>query len=384
MSSSRLVDLAAASQNSGVPKDLKPILKMVHDFGWTGRRTGSGGVEAVSPDGDVKIYVPNNTKDAGTVAKRLNHKVMAWYKRTVLDNSGMDHIDAEAVDLTPVPGAEGGQAMTARCKEHDIEFASWEAYSAHVAADHPPVTEEEEQPVAVIEAEVEVDAESAMSTTMSTEGVVKRPWLATGRRITADKVETYQSQTVIEVEADGHVIYYECALPGCGYTSAQPRSVASHYGRHVQRGEAEPVQVGVGLGEVTINRPPQYIEGTRMKSELARELYTAMRSRSRHRGEPDSKYAAALAEKIIDARAEAGIDETVVVSPQESSILDQIRELLGVAQTSAQIEALSAEVATLREEAAAALAERDEANEKAKQARETLATLAELARGSSE
>jgi len=374
MSSSRLVDLAAASQTSGVPKDLKPILKMVHDFGWTGKRTGAGGVEATSPDGTVKIYVPNNTKDAGTVAKRLNQKVMSWYKRTVLDKDGLGHISEDAVDITPVPGAEGESAVTARCKEHDIEFATWEAYSAHVAADHP-VSVEEEEPVTTV-------AEAPESTTMPTEGVTKQAWLAIGRRTGRGKVETYRSETVLEVSQGGKVLHYECALEGCGYTSSQPRSVSAHYGKHVSKGEAEPVEVGIGLGEAIITRPPQYAEGTRMKSELARELYAAMRSRSRHRGEPDSKYAAALAEKIIDTRAEAGIVEKI--SPEESTILDAIRDLLGVSQTSAQIEAMSAQMATLQAERDAAVAERDEATRKAAAARETLSALAELATQSSE
>lgn len=379
MASSRLVDLAVASQTSGVPKDLKPILKMVHDFGWTGKRTGSGGVEATSPDGTVKIYVPNNTKDAGTVAKRLNQKVMSWYKRTVLDKDGLDHISEDAVDITPVPGAEGEAAVTARCKEHDVEFATWEAYSAHVAAEHPStrdvVIDEKEVPVTAV-------AEAPESPTMSTEGVTKQPWLAIGRRSAGGKVDTYRSETVLEVSQDGKVLHYECALEGCDYTSSQPRSVSAHYGKHVSRGEAEPVEVGVGLGEAIITRPPQYAEGTRMKSDLAKEIYTAMRSRSRHRGEADSKYAAALAEKIIDARAEAGITETL--SAEESTILDRIRDLLGVSQTSAQMEALSAEAATLREERDAALAAAEEANKKASAARETLAALAELATQSSE
>lgn len=380
MSSSRAVDLAAASQTSGVPKDLKPILKLVHEFGWTGKRTGSGGVEATSPDGAVKIYVPNNTKDAGTVAKRLNQKVMSWYKRTILDAGGMEHVSEDAVDISPVPGTHGPEVVTARCKEHDVEFATWEAYSAHIAAEHPAEVAEEEEPVTVVT--VEEDTVSVVSPTMSTEGVVRRPWLAIAGRVAGDKVDTYQSQTVIEVEVDGKVSHYECALSGCEYTSTQPRSVSAHYGRHVQKGEAEPVRVDVGLGEVTISRPPQYAEGVRMKSDLAREIYTAMRSRGRHRGEPDSKYAAALAEKIIDARAEAGIEEKV--SAEESNVLDKIRDLLGVSQSGAQIEALSAEVATLREEKAAAEARADEANKKAQAARETLATLAELASTSSE
>lgn len=118
-------------------------------------------------------------------------------------------------------------------------------------------------------------------------------------------------------------------------------------------------------------RERQYTDASRLRSPLARELYAALRSRSRHQGEAMSHWANALAEIITDRRGAdaeeyvANIPLVMEPAPVESeaeAMISKIREVLG-------------DDGALAKERAA----RKDAEADAAAVRATLRTLAELA-----
>lgn len=217
-----------------------------------------------------------------------------------------------------------------------------------------------------------------MSRTMSTEEV-RKPWLAQGAIASrSGDVNVYESETTVEVTLAGEVLRYECAFQGCEYANGNPRSVSTHYGKaHVSTGQAPPVKVPTHVGTRAFE--PKYAEGKRLRDGIGADIYKAMRARARYKGESDTKYSAALAEIIISARIEAGQEVEWKVTPEESSVLDQIRDLLGASQSQAEVEALRAELDAAQAAQVEAEISAEGARGEAKKARDTLRMMAELA-----
>lgn len=368
-----------AANNRGMHKDLRAVMSRAADDDWTGVRTGKGGIRIVSPDGEVAIYLPLRTGDPGRTATDAMRKVERWdaddAKRTVEEHYGITDQDIE------VSGAKVGEP-TARCKEHDIEFASWEGLSAHIRQVHKPVSEKKEidatmddlltgldEGEALIEAITrpdEFDLAASESGTLAASEDVK-PWLAILNRNTDGTVDLYESEAVLEVTTEDATIY-RCALPGCSYEAALPRSVRSHYGGHVRAGEVEPV--GERKASQTGVKERQYVDGGRLTDELARELYVAMRSRKKHKGEGLATYCNVLAQIIVTSRVPE--EESVSTNPEADALIAQMRELLGIKQDTSEIE-------RLRGELSIALLENSKLEVEIEKRKSTLRTLLELA-----
>lgn len=368
-----------AANNRGMHKDLRAVMSRAADDDWTGVRTGKGGIRIVSPDGEVAIYLPLRTGDPGRTATDAMRKVERWdaddAKRTVEEHYGITDQDIE------VSGAKVGEP-TARCKEHDIEFASWEGLSAHIRQVHKPVSEKKEIDATMDdlltgldEGEVlleaitrpdEFDLAASESGTLAASEDVK-PWLAILNRNTDGTVDLYESEAVLEVTTEDATIY-RCALPGCSYEAALPRSVRSHYGGHVRAGEVEPV--GERKASQTGVKERQYVDGGRLTDELARELYVAMRSRKKHKGEGLATYCNVLAQIIVTSRVPE--EESVSTNPEADALIAQMRELLGIKQDTSEIE-------RLRGELSIALLENSKLEVEIEKRKSTLRTLLELA-----
>lgn len=368
-----------AANNRGMHKDLRAVMSRAADDDWTGVRTGKGGIRIVSPDGEVAIYLPLRTGDPGRTATDAMRKVERWdaddAKRTVEEHYGITDQDIE------VSGAKVGEP-TARCKEHDIEFASWEGLSAHIRQVHKPVSEKKEidatmddlltgldEGEALLEAITrpdEFDLAASESGTLAASEDVK-PWLAILNRNSDGTVDLYESEAVLEVTTEEATIY-RCALPGCSYEAALPRSVRSHYGGHVRAGEVEPV--GERKASQTGVKERQYVDGGRLTDELARELYVAMRSRKKHKGEGLATYCNVLAQIIVTARVPE--EESVSTNPEADALIAQMRELLGIKQDTSEIE-------RLRGELSIALLENSKLEVEIEKRKSTLRTLLELA-----
>lgn len=367
------VDLATALNRRATHKDFKEVIRLAYGYGWTGHLKSSGGLELMAPDRGMNVYVPNNTKNTSTVARTLRQRVLRWAALQHVDPS-IDGVDPSAFDdVEFTVSAPGTKGTSARCNEHDVEFMSWDALSLHIRTEHPTITEEDIEVVKAEDSEPEeAETPPAMSTTMSTE-VERRPWLAQAHKMAGGETLVYESETVVEVWDGGVFTAFECAFEGCNYMSVKnPRSVSTHYGKkHVEQGEAQKVAkpVLVPSGE---KWEPKYSDSMRLRDSIGSDIYQAMRTRSRHRNETDSKYAAALAEIIVRTRVEAGMPTTWEVTPEETSVLDQIKALLGVTDRQEEITSLEAQLEEARGREAAAKAE-------AKKVRDTLRTMAELA-----
>lgn len=355
------IDIHSVVANSGLHKDLRSLAAEAADYGWTCKRSGKGGVTVRSPEGDASFYIPLGTKDPGRLVKDARTALNTWVVRTVKEDFAEKGVSVDGTS---------GVHPTARCKDHDIEFTSWEGLAAHIRAEHPVASEAEErdggaESSALDEAIAQADeliegvesGAASPSATMSTSGEKVRPWLAILERHGNGTVSLYESEAVLEVEAPDGGTLYRCAVEGCEYEAPLPRSVRSHYGGHVVRGEVEPVS-GERKAAQTGVRDPQYLESGRLKTPLSREIYVAMRSRSRHRNEGLSKYATALSEIIVANRRLAHMDEDHEEQdetgevPAARSVLDQIRELVGAPDMEA-LETRLAEERVAREKAEA-------------------------------
>lgn len=382
-----------AANNRGMHKDLRAVMGRAADSEWTGVRTGKGGIRIISPDGEVTIYMPLRSGDPGRLATDAMRKVERWdsddAQRAVEAEYGLSKDDIELAD--PKVGEP-----TARCKEHNIEFTSWEGLSAHIRQVHKAVSEKkeidatmddllthlsedkEDAVVAALEEatrEIEsVTADLAASTsgTLAASENVK-PWRAILARHKDGTVDLYESEAVLEVQADGET-FYRCSLTGCGYEAAMPRSVRSHYASHVKAGEAP--EVGPRVLVESGVRPRQYARKEWMHEALSREIYLAVKHRPRRKSESLTVWSNALTAMILanreDITDEVQDDEDVQVPDQSgaAALVEQMRNLLGVASQES-IEALRHEMAEVAMAKAALEVE-------VERYRNTLRTLSEL------
>lgn len=376
------VDLRQVANTSAIHKEFKPAVALAAKHGWTGRYTGAGGIQMVSPDRRANTYVPSSVRDGGTAAKKMIHTINKWINEQeeasvedsltkIAEGVGLEREDIEA---------RHGTSPTISCKEHGVEFLSWEGLSEHVRNEHTDAADpisaairdavtntHEEEPVHEPEA-TSTPARMAASETVT-------PWLAIRNRKKDGTVNYYESDSVFEV-TNGEDTWYRCAFPGCGFESAEnPRSVKGHYAmKHVRGGEAEPLDSNARVVVSSGDRPAQYATKVAIDS-LAREMYDAMRHRTRHKNEGMTAWCKALAEIILDARGETQVEPTETISktdPSESeTLLSQIVDLIRP-QFAAEVDAAKA----LVEEANRG---REEAEAKAARAVETLRAMAELA-----
>lgn len=402
------VDLRKIVNSSSIHKEFKGAVALAAKHGWTGRQTGAGGISMLAPDGKARTYVPSSIRDGGTAARKIIRDIEKWAEAR----------DAEAIEESLTKVAEGvgltrdevearhGPDPTISCKEHGVEFMSWEGLSEHVRTVHvdhtDPVSEairaadqaDEEEPVRVEDMKFEGDPEEdsldalldggaaltdALSSSASAAAKMDdesvRPWRAVLNRNDDGTVNLYETETVLEVTTAGGKKVFRCSLESCGFEAALPRSVTAHYSHHVRAGEAEPVDKERPIVEANV-RPKFYTQEGLAQEVLSREIYVAMRSRRRHTDERVSDYADALAEKIVRNRLIAGevVTEGIVQEVVQSDaevLLGKLRELLGVNSAD--------EIAALREELANETAARESAEAKSKRLGETLRTMAELA-----
>jgi hypothetical protein len=382
------VDLRKIANSSSIHKEFKGAVALAAKHGWTGRTTGSGGIQMVSPDGTSRTYVPSSIRDGGTAAKKIIRDIEKWAEAK----------DRESIEETLAQIAEGvglerdeieahhGPDPTISCKEHGVEFMSWEGLSEHVRTVHTEATDtNSEEPDVTVGEEIDAlvhegaafvqSVSSAASEDAKMEDANVRPWRAILNRNLDGTVDLYESDAVLEVTSKDGRSVFRCALEGCGYESAHPRSVSSHYAHHVKAGQAEPSEKERVVVEAGV-RPVWHSKKDLAREVLSREIYVALRARRRHSTETLSQFADALAEKIMANRVLAGevdVESQVEDVPQSDSevLLEQIRELLGGGNASreAALEEALAEEKVLRETAEA----------KAKRYRDTLSTLRDLA-----
>lgn len=356
------VDLTRVAQNNGYSKDMREVVRLAHTFGWTGRRVGgTGGVVVESPDGEENFYVRNST--GSTNAKAAARKVARWAGKHAAES--VDDV-IETLDRSP---------FRPLCTICGVEFSSWEGYTAHAAAVHQGAKDgvvvddvvEAAEPEAEPEIEEQIDQ---MSTSMAT--VTRTPWMATAASAGKGGRRVYESAAVEVIHEDGKEDTYGCSYEGCDYTAPAPRSVSAHY---TSKHRDLPAPPGPILRDLAPGTAATQVGKWKAVSDgLERDLYEALRSRGRRRGETDSMYAKALIAHINLSR-EAREDDTED-DGRSGVILNQIRDLLGASQASAQVEALSAELEQAKAQAEAAKNE-------AQKARDTLRALAELAKDSS-
>lgn len=378
MPASKSIDMATALNKRGIAKEFKAVIRSAYEQGWHGRTKSSGGIEIISPDNTVRLYVPTGSRNNGDVARTLTSRLGRWGAAQTAQTEGLKVAENAFDDVDFTMGVAGGDSTTAKCNEHNVEFASWDALSAHVRKEHPIDPAVPELPVVELKFDPpEEDLELPMSRTMSTEEV-RKPWLAQGAALGSGDVQVYESATTTEVTLNGEVVRYECSLEGCEYASGNPRSVSTHYGKaHVSTGQVPPVAPPAVVG--TRKFEPKYAEGKRLRDGIGADIYQAMRARARHKGESDTRYSAALAEIIVSARIAAGQEVEWKVTPEENSVLDQIRDLLGASQSQAEVEALRAELDAAQAAQVDAEISAETARSEAKKARETLRMMAELA-----
>lgn len=387
------VDLKQVVNSSAINKEFKPAVALAAKHGWNGRWTGSGGLQMHSPDGTVRTYIPSSQRDGATATKKIIRDIEKWaeaQEEAAVEQSLTKVAEGVGLKREQIE-ARHGSNPTITCKEHGLEFMSWEGLSEHVRTEH---TQQEEESVESTELKFEGDPEedsldeffeqgevlthalsSSASAAAKMDDESARPWRAVLNRNDDGTVNLYESEAVIEVTTNGGKKVFRCSVEGCGFEAALPRSVSAHYSHHVRSGEVEPVVADRTPVEYNV-RPQFYTQEDLAKEVLSREIYVAMRSRRRHSDERVSDYADALADKIVRNRLIAGevVTEGIVqetVASDADVLLGKIRDLLGVNTAD--------EIAALNEMVAEEKAARENAEAKAKRLGETLKTMAELA-----
>ena len=97
--------------------------------------------------------------------------------------------------------------------------------------------------------------------------VEEKPWMA-ARSIGADGAHLYPSEAVVQREWSDEGIDFVCAHPGCGWSSGNARSVASHFAGTHSRGKGKQPQAEV----VAIDPERSYTPTQRLVDSLAEYL----------------------------------------------------------------------------------------------------------------
>jgi len=198
-----LVDITAPSVLRKVHKDVRPVVKAAAMMGWTGRRSGSGGLVLYAPDGHNMVRIPI-TINHGGVPKALARDIVKFtpehLREAMADHvleHGSDQEARDAADLVRTAAGAFGPAVVSGIES--------------VSIPEIPDLETIEPAVTIVSSE---------------------PWMA---RVSSDgrKTDLYPSQATLERTWSDGSVDYACAWEGCDYTADKPRSTSSHYRIHV-------------------------------------------------------------------------------------------------------------------------------------------------------
>jgi hypothetical protein len=297
------------------------------DAGWTGRRTSKGHWLGKAPDGTTTLTIPakngNNRGLANATAQ-----FMRWLR---------EHMSDEERDLFD------------KAKEEDNPIVK------DVLADSL-IRKQVERVIHERDERIEATIRTAIPEgTIVIEPLI-RPWLArkhSGR----DGGTRYESETTLERVWPNGRTDYQCALPGCDWTSDKPRSVAMHYGQqHTRKGEAEPASQD---GPHHID--PEYTEPVtsrdyRPTDRLVRALEEYIAGH-----EWETVYdLSVLMLTWANERPDIEHESRPLVPLTDAQVLNRIRMLVGqpdqsdrIEELEATVDILSNEVARLKDEKAA-------------------------------
>lgn len=191
------------------------LVRLLVDYGWTGRVTSKGHWLGKAPDGKTTITVPSKMDNASRAEANAKAVFKKWVKDTYPDVAeALDRVEDEDDPIVQ-------DILEGRAKKRVTKIAN----------------------EALIEQQVK-QFEAAMH---AVEWPVRTPWLA-HKASNKDGGVRYESEAVIQRTWNNGDVDYECAFEGCGYSNKNPRSVAVHYGRsHTMKGEALPAAQDKGL-----------------------------------------------------------------------------------------------------------------------------------------
>jgi hypothetical protein len=210
-------------------KEAIKIVRELEDLGWTFEVKSRGHAIGLAPDGETTCSIParlspanRSQQNAEAVLKRWKRQQQAIQETDKVEKV-VSVLDPDDILHGPRQGDIQAQVLVAAARKHagraGAAMGEEMMLAAGVGGPEPRVTD------------------VALPRVVS-----RRPWLA--RQGTSRKDATadlYESHAVIEVTWDDGSLSYECAKDGCDYTSANPRSVSSHFRAHVRAGETEPV-----------------------------------------------------------------------------------------------------------------------------------------------
>lgn len=359
----QVTDITAPSVLRGIPKDLRDAVKGAARLGWTGRKTGTGGLILYSPDGVSTVNIPitlNRVNTARAIARDiLRHTpddIKVSVAAAVVDNNDRGGIEAMGHMVLDASGAFGPTVAAGIGPEVD------ETETAYVTPEDVPHEPEH------------FGGGGAPVTVVSVE-----PWMA---RVSSNgaKADLYPSQAVIQRNWSDGSIDYLCAYKECKpeFTSTNPRSVSSHYAGHTRAGDTNRT-----VQEATVFDAK--IDGYRTVriAHLAKEVLAALTAESDSINDslPMDDLARRIAEHIIKDRLAKGrekVEEDSEPSTPED-VLARIKRLV-MRDEQDHLHRAEAEAENLRRQIVEVEAERDTAKAAVTRYKETLATLAGLAR----
>jgi len=336
-----LVDITAPSVLRKVHKDVRPVVKAAAMMGWTGRRSGSGGLVLYAPDGHNMVRIPI-TINHGGVPKALARDIVKFtpehLREAMADHvleHGSDQEARDAADLVRTAAGAFGPAVVSGIES--------------VSIPEIPDLETIEPAVTIVSSE---------------------PWMA---RVSSDgrKTDLYPSQATLERTWSDGSVDYACAWEGCDYTADKPRSTSSHYRIHV-------MDSGV-RADTTPTVFDAKVDGYRTVrvAHLAKEIEAALDSI-----EDGSVYdttldgngglARYLATQIIRERLAKGKEKIEDDEPTEpEDILARIKRLV-MREENKRAEQAEAHAENLRKQVEEITAERDQARDRWQALRELI------------
>lgn len=345
----QVTDITAPSVLRGIPKDLRDAVKGAARLGWTGRKTGTGGLILYSPDGVSTVNIPitlNRVNTARAIARDiLRHTpddIKVSVAAAVVDNNDRGGIEAMGHMVLDASGAFGPTVAAGIGPEVD------ETETAYVAPGDVP----HEPAVSIISVE---------------------PWMArvSSNGTTAD---LYPSPAVLERTWSDGSVDYKCTH--CDYVAEKPRSVSSHYAGHTKAGSTPK-----STQEATVFDAK--IDGYRTVrvAHLAKEIEDALIAVDHDPDAAIKDVARAIATHIIEDRLAKGREKVEEDSEPSSpeDVLARIKRLV-LRDEQDHLHRAEAEAENLRRQIVEVEAERDTAKAAVTRYKETLATLAGLAR----
>lgn len=286
------------------------------DVGFTGRVTSKGHWLAKAPDGETFTVAPKSS-----APNRGAQNAEAQFKRWL-----RNHAPAEVMEI--VAAIE----QTDEGIERDILVGSAAIKHAKHIADNVP---------------------NAV--------VAREPWLARRNAKQGGGVR-YESEAVIQRTWRFGEVDFECALEGCDYDSANPRSVATHYGKaHTASGETGPALVG------PLHIDPEYTEPASTRdyrpTERLVQAFMDFVADAERRNLEREEYVVELL-TFIHERPDIEHTERPLVPLTDKGIIDRIRLLVGAPDPdqTATIEVLRSELEAAEGMTIEMRRQRDEAN----------------------